>query len=279
INGPEHEVLREISNQIVTEISSVEGVFNPTSAASEGIPQMTISIDEGKAATYGLTEEQISGQIQLQFTGQTATKYRENGQEMDVTLLYPVDERSTINDMEDMKVQLPTGESLALEEVADFEEIQGPVSLLRENQQPQMNVTSEIIDRDLASVAADVEAKLDTMSLPEGYSITIGGQAEDMADSFTDLAIALIFSIFLVYAVMAVQFENFLQPFIIMFALPTSIVGVLGGLFITNLSLSIPGFIGLIMLAGIVVNNSIVLVDYINILRDRGVERHEAIME
>ncbi|WP_010648297.1 efflux RND transporter permease subunit [Oceanobacillus massiliensis] len=279
INGPEHEVLREISNQIVTEISSVEGVFNPTSAASEGIPQMTISIDEEKAATYGLTEEQISGQIQLQFTGQTATKYRENGQEMDVTLLYPVDERSTINDMEDMKVQLPTGESLALEQVADFEEIQGPVSLLRENQQPQMNVTSEIIDRDLASVAADVEAKLDTMSLPEGYSITIGGQAEDMADSFTDLAIALIFSIFLVYAVMAVQFENFLQPFIIMFALPTSIVGVLGGLFITNLSISIPGFIGLIMLAGIVVNNSIVLVDYINILRDRGVERYEAITE
>lgn len=279
INGPEHEVLQEISKQVVAEISTVDGVFNPTSAASEGVPQMTILIDEGAAAAYGLTQEQITGQIQLQFTGQTATQFRENGQEMDVTLLYPEDERSTINDLQDMKIQSPAGASLPLQEVAEFVEIQGPASLMRENQQPQMNVSTDIIGRDLGSVADDVETRLDTMNLPEGYSITMGGQAQDMAESFTDLAIALIFSIFLVYAVMAIQFENFLQPFIIMFALPTTIIGVIGGLFFTDLALSIPGFIGIIMLAGIVVNNSIVLVDYINILRRRGMERTDAILE
>src|SRR5699024_701400 len=100
-----------------------------------------------------------------------------------------------------------------------------------------------------------------------------------MAESFTDLTIALIFSFFFVYAVMAVQFENFLYPFIIMFSLPATVIGVLLGLFVMGIPLSIPGFIGIIMLAGIVVNNSIVLVDYINILRDRGMERHEAIIE
>src|SRR5690625_5085277 len=100
-----------------------------------------------------------------------------------------------------------------------------------------------------------------------------------MADSFADLTLALIFSIFLVYAVMAVQFENFLFPFIIMFSMPATVIGVVGGLLISGLSFSIPAFIGLIMLAGIVVNNSIVLVDYINILRRRGMDRYEAIIE
>ncbi|WP_067728589.1 efflux RND transporter permease subunit [Oceanobacillus damuensis] len=279
INGPEHEVLHEISNQITAEISTIDGVFNPISAASEGIPQMTITIDEGRAAAYGMTQEQITGKIQMQFTGQVATQFREEGQEVDVTLLYPEDQRSTINDLQDMKIQSPTGALLPLDEVADFVEIQGPVALQRENQQPQINVTSDVVDRDLASVVADIETKLEAMNLPEGYSYAMGGQAQDMAESFADLAIALIFSIFLVYAVMAVQFENFLHPFIIMFALPTTIIGVIGGLFITGMPLSVPGFIGIIMLAGIVVNNSIVLVDYINILRGRGMARFDAIME
>src|SRR5699024_369442 len=120
---------------------------------------------------------------------------------------------------------------------------------------------------------------LDNMDFPEGYYFSIGGQAEDMKESFSDLATALIFSIFLVYAVMAVQFENFLFPFIIMFSMPATVIGVLVGLFVTDLPLSIPAFIGIIMLAGIVVNNSIVLVDYINILRRQDINRYEAIIE
>lgn len=279
VNGPEHEVLREISEEIVESIASVEGVFNPESAATEGIPQMAISIDTGRAAEYGLDQEQVTGQIQLQFTGQMATQYREEGQEVDVTLYYPEDERSTLNDLINMQIQTPSGAVIPLEEVAELNEVQGPVSLLRENQQPQMNVTTDISGRDLGSVVADIESVMESISLPEGYSYTFGGQAQDMEEAFADLAVALIFSIFLVYAVMAVQFENFLYPFIIMFALPTSIIGVIGGLFITDLALSIPGFIGLIMLAGIVVNNSIILVDYINILRRRGMDRLEAIVE
>src|SRR5690625_3383712 len=178
-----------------------------------------------------------------------------------------------------MKIQTPTGASIPLAEVANFKEMQGSVTLLRENQQPQMNVTSDVVDRDLAGVVKDVEAELEKMNLPEGYSYHIGGEAEDMAESFADLALALVFSIFLVYAVMAVQFENFLFPLIIMFSMPATVVGIILGHFVAGISFSIPGFIGIIMLAGIVVNNSIVLVDYINILRRRGMERYEAILE
>ncbi|WP_156290906.1 efflux RND transporter permease subunit [Oceanobacillus salinisoli] len=279
LNGPEHEVLNELSKEVVAEISTVDGVFNPTSAASEGIPQMEIKVNEDKAAMYGLTQSQVTSQVQMQFNGQIATRYREAGQEIDVTIIYPEDQRSSISDMENMKIQTQTGAMIPLEEVATFAESQAPASLLRENQQPQMNVTSDITGRDLASVVSDVEAKLDAINIPEGYSYSMGGQAEDMAESFEDLALALLFSIFLVYAVMAIQFENFLFPFIIMFALPTTVIGVILGLFVTGIPLSIPGFIGIIMLAGIVVNNSIVLVDYINILRKQGMDRKAAIIE
>src|SRR5699024_11528838 len=131
----------------------------------------------------------------------------------------------------------------------------------------QMNVSTDIVDRDLAGVVSDIDDVLENMNFPEGYRYDMGGQAEDMADSFADLALALVFSIFLVYAVMAVQFENFLFPFIIMLSMPATVVGIVIGHLIMGIPFSIPGFIGIIMLAGIVVNNSIVLVDYINILR------------
>lgn len=279
LNGPEHTVLRELAEQVVDEIAKVDGVFNPETSASDGIPQMRIEIDDAKAAMYGLNQQQIIGQIDLQFNGQVATRYREAGREMDVTLIYPEEERSTISDLEDLKIQTPTGTMIALEEVAEFREMQGPVALLRQNQQPQINVTSDIVNRDLASIVNDIETRLEQMNLPEGYDYNIGGEAEDMAQSFSELTLALLFAIFLVYAVMAVQFENLLYPFVIMFAMPTAIIGVILGHVVTNISLSIPGFIGLIMLAGIVVNNSIILVDYINILRRRGMDRYEAIIE
>ncbi|WP_100009927.1 efflux RND transporter permease subunit [Lentibacillus sediminis] len=279
LNGPEHEKLRELANQVVERISTVEGIFNPTSAASESVPQMEIVVNDNVAAMHGLTQQQIVSQVQMQFNGQLATQYREAGEEIDVMLMYPEEERSSIQDLQGLTIQSPSGAMLPLSEVAEFEEVAGPVSLLRENQEPQMNVSSAISGRDLGSVVEDVEAELESMNLPEGYNYNIGGQAQDMAESFSQLAIALIFSIFLVYAVMAVQFENFLYPLIIMFAMPATVVGVIIGLFITNIPLSIVAFIGLIMLAGVVVNNSIVLVDYINILRRRGVERYEAIIE
>ncbi|MGX4670729.1 efflux RND transporter permease subunit [Cerasibacillus sp. JNUCC 74] len=279
LNGPEHELLRELAGEVTKEIDDVNGVYNPETSASEGVPQLNIEINQDRAAMYGLNHEQILGQVQIQFTGQVVTQYREDGKEMDVTLIYPNEQRSKIADLHDMKIQTPQGTTISLDEVAEFKQMSGPVSLQRENQQPQINVSSQVVDRDLGSITADVESVLDNMNFPEGYSYQIGGQAQDMTESFTDLAIALVFSIFLVYAVMAVQFENFLFPFIIMFSMPATVIGVVLGLFIMDIPLSIPGFIGIIMLAGIVVNNSIVLVDYINLLRRKGMARYEAILE
>ncbi|UOR11286.1 efflux RND transporter permease subunit [Halobacillus amylolyticus] len=279
INGPEYEVLDQLSQQIVYLMEDVDGVSELTSSTEEGRPEMQIDVNRQKAAQYGLSDQQVINQVQLAFSGQIATRYREGGNEIDVRLILPKEERQTIADLEGMSVQTPSGSIIPLATIADLTQVQGPVSLLREGQQPQVNVEAEVVDRDLGSTTEAVQAQLDSLNFPDGYSYSIGGQAEDMRDAFGDLALALVFSIFLVYAVMAIQFENFLFPFIIMFSLPATIVGIAGGLFITGLPFSLPAFVGIIMLAGIVVNNAIVLVDYINILREKSYDRTEAILE
>ncbi|GAA0468454.1 efflux RND transporter permease subunit [Alkalibacillus silvisoli] len=279
ITGDDYEVLEEIADEFVDIISDVEGIHNPMTSAEEGRPEMQVLVDRDVASEYGLTYEQVMGQVQMELLGQVATQYRSGGEELDVRVLTPEDQRQTIEDIENITIQSPTGASLALSDIAELVQEEGPASLTRQNQQRTVNVTSGIVDRDLGSVTGDIQNLLSGVDLPDGYNYSMGGEAEDMAEAFEDLAIALLFSIFLVYAVMAVQFENFLHPFVIMFSLPATIVGVIFGLFVTGLPFSIPAFIGIIMLAGIVVNNAIVLVDYINILRGKGKERFEAILE
>ncbi|MFG6114103.1 efflux RND transporter permease subunit [Halobacillus sp. MO56] len=279
LNGPDYDVLSELADQVVYMIEDVDGVHNPESSTNEGRPEMQVQVDRDKAAQYGLSYQQVLSQVELGFNGQVATRYRDGSDEINVRMILPEEERQTIADLEGMTLQTPTGSLIPLASVAELKQVQGPVTLLRENQQRQVNVESEIVGRDLGSVTEDIRQELERLNFPDEYSYEIGGQAQDMQEAFGDLALALVFSIFLVYAVMAVQFENFLFPFIIMFSLPTIIIGVMLGLFTTGLPLSLPAFVGIIMLAGIVVNNAIVLVDYINILRRKGIDRYEAILE
>jgi CzcA family heavy metal efflux pump len=279
INGPDYAVLKELAEQVAFLINDIDGVHNPETSAEEGQPEVNVLVNRELAAQYGLSYQEVMSQVQFAFSGQIASRYREEGNEYDVRVVLPKDERSKIEDLEMLPIETPTGALIPLKTIAELEQIQGPASLTRENQQRQINVTSDIVGRDLGNVIKDIEAKLNTLKWPEGYTYSIGGQAEDMMDSFRKLNIALIFSIFLVYAVMAVQFENFLHPFVIMFSLPATVIGILFGLYVTDIPLSIPAFIGVIMLAGIVVNNAIVLVDYINILRRKGMSRYEAILK
>lgn len=279
LKGPDYEMLKELSNQVVYLISDVKGVHNPESSTDDGQPEIQVKVDRDAASQYGLTYQEVMSQVRMAFSGQVATRYRDDGEEIDVKLIFPKELRTSISDLENLRIQTNNGGLVSLQTIATLEQVQGPSTLTRENQQRQVNVTSDIVDRDLRSVTKDIEAQLSILNFPDGYSYSFGGEAQDMAESFTSLALALVFSIFLVYAVMAVQFDSFLQPFIIMFSMPATVIGILGGLFITGISLSITAFIGIILLAGIVVNNAIVLVDYINILRRKGYDRTEAILE
>src|SRR5699024_5065868 len=159
--------LRELADRVVTEIEDIDGVNNPESGASTGVPQLQVAIDNDKAATYGLTADAIQSQINMYFIGQVVTQYREEGHEIDVSIMYPGDSRPTISELENMTIATQSGAQIPLTELADFTEEDGPVTLIRQNQQAQMNVTSDVTGRDLSSVVTDIESKLGEMNLPE----------------------------------------------------------------------------------------------------------------
>jgi len=279
LNGEDIDTLNEIASQVLWAVSGIEGIFNPASSSSEGNAEMHISVNRELAARYGLSYQQIASDVQTAMNGQVATRLRERGEEIDVRVILPEDKRKDMADVMNLMLTTPTGQLVPLHAVAELTLEQGPVMIQRENQQRQVNITADVVGRDLGSVSRDVEAVLAAMHFPDGYTYRLGGQVQDMMESFADLAWALIIAVFLVYVVMAVQFESLLHPFIIMFAMPTTVIGVLIGLALTGTALSMPSFIGLIILAGIVVNNSIVLVDYVNILRRGGMDREQAILE
>lgn len=279
ISGSDMDVLDDLSQQVMWMLEDVDGLTNIDSTLSEGRPELTIVVNRAVASEYGLSNQQVIQEVSLAFSGRVATHYRTDGNEYDVRVMLPEDERQTIRDLETMFIRSSKGVEVPLTAVAELEYRQGPVEINRSNQERQVRVSADLQDRDLGSAIAEIEQQLKKMNAPDGYEITTAGQADEMAESFMQLTLAVALSIFLVYMVMAVQFESFLHPFVIMFSLPTSIIGVLIGLFVTGQSLSVTAFIGLIMLSGIVVSNAILLVDYINVLRSRGVALFDAIVE
>ena len=183
----------------------------------------------------------------------------------------------SLSNLGQLDITTPSGINIPISQVADISIVKGPIQINREDQERVVTVTSQITGRDLRSISLDIEKEIKNYEFPSGYSYKIGGENEQMIDAFKQLLLALILAIILIYMVMAAQFESLINPFIIMFTIPLAFGGGLLGLFITRKSFGVTAFIGIIMLAGIVVNNGIVLIDYINTLRQEGKERFEAI--
>jgi HAE1 family hydrophobic/amphiphilic exporter-1 len=279
ISGDDLDVLREISTEVADIVRSTPGTREVTSSITDGNPEMQIRIDRARAAAYGLTPMQVASEIKSAMDGTVATRYKVNGQEVDVKVSYTSEGHSDVDYLTNLTILSPQGAVVKLSQIATFELAQGPVQIIREDQVRKAEVTADLLNRDLNSVMTDIQASIDQMNLPAGYEITFGGENEEMMESFASLAVALLLAIILVYAVMAVQYESFFNPFVIMFSIPTCIIGVVFGLLLTGRSFSITAFIGVIMLVGIAVANAIVYVDYLKRLRERGMERDEAIAE
>ncbi len=279
ITGDDLNILKGLAEEVKSQVGKVEGTRNVTTTFEEGKPEMQIIIDREKAAMYGLTYNEILNTVRTGFNGQLATRIRYEGQEIDVRVTLPEEYKQDMSQINDMPIMLHNGTSIKLKDVAELSQAQGFALINHEDQKRQVSVSADIIDRDLGSITTDVENNLKSINVPDGYIIKIGGQAEEMMESFDSLKFALILSIFLVYMVMAVQFEAITHPLVIMFSIPATFIGIILGLIVTGRTLNVSTFIGIIMLVGIVVNNAIVLVDYINILRKRGKNRRDAILE
>jgi len=207
------------------------------------------------------------------------SRFHDAGEEYDIRVRFQEAYRSTLDDLLRIPVTSPFGFSVPLSQVASLEESVGPITINRKDQNRVVTISGSTLGRDLGSIMRDVEQVMQELSMPEDYFYELGGTFEDMQTSFQELGKAFIVAIILIYMVMAAQFESLSQPFIVMFTLPLAYIGVVFGLMATGKTLSVPAFMGLIILMGIVVNNGIVMIDYINRLRKAGMERSQAVIQ
>ena len=279
--GKDFPVLKDQADQIVRMISDVEGLRDITHSMASGKPEVQIRIDRERAYRLGLSVYQVANTVQTATLGKVATRFREGSDEIDVRLRFKKEYRDSLDEVRRIPILTPSGRMVSLEEAAVIEPAEGPITINRENQARRVSVTANIADRDLGSVVRDIKGRLAGFerTLPPGYFLEYGGAYEQMQEAFLILAGAFALAVLLVYMIMASQFEHFAHPFIIMFTVPLGIIGVVIGLLVTGRTISLAALIGVIMLAGIAVNNGIVMIDYINQLIKRGVDRREAILQ
>jgi HAE1 family hydrophobic/amphiphilic exporter-1 len=279
IKGDDFATLERLAEKIKVIVKKVPGTRDVETSMDEGRPEVQIKVDKDRASYYGLDASQVAQTVRIAINGAEATKYRVAGTELEVNVQLNELSRKTLEDLEGMTLMSPAGVNVPLRNIARFTITEGPNTINREDQQRVVYVTADIYGRSLGEVINDIRSAISTVNLPEGYSVSFEGQNKEMEESFADLFQAMLLAVFLVYAVMAAQFESLLHPFTIMFAIPFCTTGVVFGLLLSGKAFSVPAYIGIIMLAGIAVNNAIVLVDYINQLRAKGKTVREAIVE
>ncbi len=279
IFGYDRTVAQSLGAQIEAVMKSTEGVVDVLTSYSAPRPEYQIYLDRDRISAMGLSVAQVASTIESGVKGSVVTKYREGGDEYDVFIQLDREYRDSYADLENVYIATPLGAQIPLGNLAKIISGDGATTIMREDQDRLVTVSCTVSGRDLQSVTKDILEGVEAISFPPDFRWEIGGTAEDQMESFMYLGLAIIAAIFLVYMVMASQFESLLDPFIILFTVPLALIGVVWGLVITGTNLSVTALIGAVLLVGIVVNNGIVLVDYINQQREKhGKDLYVAVM-
>jgi HAE1 family hydrophobic/amphiphilic exporter-1 len=278
VKGDDLDELESAALSIRNVVREVPGAVDVEMDLGDPRPEFHIVIDRDKAAAAGLNTYLVATAVRTHVYGVEATKLRQGGDQWEVIVRAPLDERSSVEDIMSLPIPSMTGQMIRLSTVATLDMGVGPTEIRRRDQERIVKVQGRLLDRPLGEVSADIAVALDDLEFPSSVTVEMGGDIEQQQESFADLGLLLLLSIVLVYMVMASQFESLRDPFIVMFSVPFAFVGVIWAFVISNTTLSMTSFLGLIMLMGIVVNNAIVLVDYTNIMRKRGMELYEAVV-
>jgi len=276
--GDDLDVLEQETAKATAAIEDIEGLREIDNSLSEGQPEYQIKVNRSIASRFGLNVSQIANTVRTAINGNTSTRYEVAGDEYDIRVRLQEDQIEQMSQVPELNIQIASGEMIPLSRVASLEITEGPVEILRKDQERHSEITADIHGVDLGTVMDQIQSRLSELELPDGYRFSYEGEFEDMQESFSSLGMAFGLAVILIYMVMASQFESLVHPFTIMFTIPLAVIGVIFGMYITNSIVSVASILGLITLAGIVVNNAIVMVDYINQLRRRGTERIEAII-
>ena len=279
VSGYDLAGLARVSQSVVQAMSASDRFTDIKTTIESGNPEIQIVFDQERAAKLGLTVREIADSVVANVRGELATRYTWRDKKIDV-LVRSVDTRqSSIDEIRHLIVNPASERPVTLDAVADVSVSQGPAEIRRIAQERVAIISANLAYGDLGAAAAEASAIVGRTPMPSGISAVVSGQSEEMEASFKSMQFALLLAVFLVYLVMASQFESLIHPLVILFTIPLALVGAVLALFVTGTTVNIVAFIGIIMLAGIVVNNAIVLVDLINQLREQGKQRIDAIME
>lgn len=279
IKGNNNDDMELLASSIEDIMYSVSGTTNIENSIEDTDEELDIIIDRDKAAYYSVSASSVYQTVALALNGSTVSKYRGGEEELDIVLKYPKEISTSLDNLENLMVPSNTGGQVPLSEVASVEHGFGQKSISRQDQSRIATVSCDIYGRDLNSVTNDIMAQVNQLPVPAGCTIETGGDVESMQDTFADLFLAIGMALILVYMVMACQFESLMMPLLIMASVPVMFIGVFPGLLLTGQRISMMSLLGILMLEGIVVNNAIVLVDYVQQLRAKGLCKREAVVE
>jgi HAE1 family hydrophobic/amphiphilic exporter-1 len=277
IQGYNLEALKFHAERLKSDLERIPGLRDLKASTEGGNPEVHIRFDRRKLAGFGLNISEAANLVRNKVQGDVPTEFNEGDRKIDIRVRLAEQDRRTVNDLRNLRLNLADGTPFFLASVATIELREGPTEIRRVGPQRAAIISANIAGRDLQSVVQDIERVISNFRLPSDFAAFVSGQSEERAVAFESMEFALLLAIFLVYLVMASQFESLLQPLIIMFAIPFAVIGVAAALLLTGQVLNVVVLIGAVILAGIVVNNSIVLIDYTNQLRDQGMSVAEAI--
>lgn len=278
VSGPEIDVVSKLADEAIEKISGVQGLSDVQSSLKTGKPEIHIIVDKEKALQNGLTPAQVALSVSKAVKGQTVTRIESSGTTTDVIVRYDKDAVASPEAIGDLILPARAGK-IRLRDIATIQENSGPLVIRRTDRRLSAQITAQISNVSLGTVTSEVSKALKGVQVPTGYSIQIRGISEIMREGFSALNTAFLLAAILVYMVMAASFESLGQPFIIMFTLPLAAIGVVASLYFSGYAFGITAFIGAIILAGVVVNNGIVMVDFINQRRSAGMHVREAVVD
>lgn len=284
VRGEDMTVLKSIADHVENIVRTTQGAVDVENSLETSKPELRIRIDREKASDLGVNVGLIATTARALVDGYVATKYQEGDEQYDVRVQLRKEDRTSLENVNNLTVKsdktIPNGQNLLVpvNYVADISQSSGPSQVNRFDRQREIRIDANLSGRLLGEVLGNIEKQTNKLALPPGYSVGVVGQGEMQAESFTNILLSLALAVVFVYIVLAAQFESFTYPFAIMLALPMSLIGAVLGLLVFNSALSMMSMIGVIMLMGLVTKNGILLVDYANVLRDRGLERTEALI-
>ncbi len=281
LRGYDIETANELADEIRRRMERIPEVRGVRSDREEGRPEQNIIFDREKIAQLGLTAREVAQAVQANIGGTRAGVFRDGGDEYPITVRLQEQDRMSTLDLENISVRSSTGDIIPISTVIDQQASRGPVSINRINGQRVTFITANLESGvPLGQAVQKIQSELSDLAMPTGFSIVYGGEYEEQQRAQTDFLISIIMALVLIYMVMAAQFERFLDPLIVMFAVPVAVIGIIPTMLLTNTTFNMQSIMGVIMLVGIVVNNAIVLVDYINLMRrEKNLSVLEAVVE